>query len=593
MADFRFALALVVVSLLSASSSAYVTSIHVPAVLVNQNVGDLTLVTLNVTAGNGGVQVNGPQSVDADTLASAQTAATYASSFLGLNEKKYNFNYTIMDASLNVSGPSAGLAFTLLAVSALQGRQLAQNFTVTGTISGDGSVGLIGGVTDKTGAAAAKGMHFILVPYAQNDSEEDLLYYISQQTYGLPVVEVANVSQALPYAYGEKAPVPLSINLTQTFNIGAIGNANITCSACNISAFAQLSNFTLNLTTDAISSIGSNFSSAKQQLGANVGNYRQLASDGFLYTAADFSFLTYINAFTLANEQNYTSAGAASLLSNVSSFCSSLVPPPLTTQNYEFVIGGELRQYWANQTIANAEQQLTSEQTTDDIIGSISTAASAMGWCQASAELYSIAPYLGGNYVQVSPSLRTTAASAINKARSNGSGLYLQTALQAYNDGNYAAALYSATYASTFSQPVPNESIAQLYAQSQANIANATSGLWPSQFATQSEFYFRQSLLSKGANETGYADQAYTTALLASGLAAANSAVNSSFVISNQPGSAVSQQLVDQISSIEQSISQIYVLLLVNAFLLFVVLVVLLVHILPKKNAVHARQKQR
>ncbi len=590
MPDFRAALLVLLFSLLSVSANAYVTTIHAPAVLTNENIGNLTVFQLNVTPGNGAVTVGGPASVDADTLASAQTAATYASSFLNLNEKDYNFNYTIEDKNMSVSGPSGGLAFTLLAVAALQHRQLAQNFTVTGTIEGNGSVGLIGGVTDKAQAASAGGMKFILVPYAPMSSFEYLLYYISQQRSGLPMAMATNVSQALQYAFSGQTPQLLSINLTQKYNISAAGTSNITCTNCNTSAFDQLVNLTLNFTSSTISSIGSNFSLAKQQLAGNINDYGTLAAHGYLYTAADLSFLNFITAYTLANVQNYTPTGASGLLSNVSSFCSSLTPPPLTNQNYEFVFGGRLRQYWANYTLTSARQTLSSEQSTDDIVQSIYTAASAMGWCEASSQLYNTAASMGGAYVQTSASLRNSAASAINRARAVSSGMYLQTAVQAYNDGDYATALYSATYANTFSQQAPNVSASQLYPEILANIANATTGTWPSQFAAQSEFYFRQSLVSSGANVTADAQEAYSTSLLAANLAADNKIINASFVASSQ-ASGLSQQAEQQITNIEQSITQIYALLLVNAVLLFIVLVVLLVHMLPRGKRASLRKR--
>ncbi len=588
MPDFRVVLSLLLLSMLAASPSAYVTTMHIPAVLVNQNVGSLTVVRLNVTPGSGSVLVDGPANVSADTLVSAQTAASYAASFLGLNEKSYTFNYTIEDVGANVSGPSAGLAFTLLAVAALQHRQLALGFTATGTIASDGSVGLIGGITDKSQAAAAGGMRFILAPYAPSSSFEYLLYYISQQDNGIPVVTVTNVSQALPYAFGNKQPSELAINLTQGYNINAAGASNITCTECNISAFDQLINFTLNYTANTVSSLGSNFSAAANQLDSNLANYDTLASHGYLYTAADFAFLNFITAFTLANSHNYTSNGAADLLSGISSYCSSVSPPPLTDQNYEFVIGGKLRQYWANYTLNTAQQQLNGEQSTDGLIQSIYTAASALGWCEASSQLYTAASEMGGNYVQESPSLASAASMAINKARSAGNGMYLQAAQQAYGNGDYAVALYSATYATTFDLPVPNLSTSQLYSRTLANIANSSVGTWPSQFASQSEFYFRQSLATSGANETGDAAEAYSTSLLAAGIAADNKVISSSFVFSNQTGAGIAQA----VSGIEQNVSQIYSLLLINAALLLAVLVVLLFHILQHAPKSRARRRQ-
>ena len=95
---------------------------------------------------------------------------------------------------------------TLLTLSGIEQKPLFGNFTVTGTINPDGSVGTIGGVYDKIQAAKSVGSEFILVPYVNNTTSEYLLYYLSQQTYSTPVIEVKNITQAIPYAFGMRAP---------------------------------------------------------------------------------------------------------------------------------------------------------------------------------------------------------------------------------------------------------------------------------------------------------------------------------------------------------------------------------------------------
>ncbi len=104
-----------------------------------------------------------------------------------------------------------------------------------------------------------------------------------------------------------------------------------------------------------ISNISDNFGSLKQELLSNSNAYGTLAQKGYLYTSADLTFLDFMQAFTLANSQNMTVNSAGSLLDNISSYCSSLIPPPMTDKNYEFVVGGRIRQIWGNITIANAE----------------------------------------------------------------------------------------------------------------------------------------------------------------------------------------------------------------------------------------------
>ena len=584
MSTLKSILAMLSVCLLFASAGAYTTQMYIPAVLTNLNKGNLTLVMLNVTKGSGSVHLIGPENISSDTVTSAQTAAMYAASLQGVNFSKYNFTYTIEDFNTSVSGPSGGLAFTLLAVAGLQQRQLSSGFTATGTISSSGDVGLIGGAYEKTGAAKSGGLNFVIVPAAAGDSSEALIYYLAQHIYGIPLVEVANVSQALPYAFGLMGASFTPLNLTENYSIASLGGENITCSSCDDSNFSVLVNYTYNFSRSYVLNISSNFSEAKQELLNNLDAYRTLYGKGYLYTSADLTFLDFIQAFTLANSQNLSASGTSQVLSNVSSYCSSLMPPPMTDRNYEFVIGGRIRQIWGNITITNAENTLSAEQTSDDMVQSLDYAAQALGWCKAAYESYSIASTIGGNYVETSPSLKTEAATEINDAMGS-SGMYLQAATQAYSSGDYATALYSAVYAKVFGPSnSTNLSQRQLYSRTLQNIYNATAGTWPSQFAIQSEFYLRQSMMSQGAQSTGYAQQAYSVSELADGLEYADSAISGSFIVSSVTSQGVPQQLVNEINGIQQNISQIYAILLFNAVVMLAILVVLLFHLLSRRS---------
>lgn len=68
-----------------------------------------------------------------------------------------------------VSGPSAGLAFTLTIIDKLSPGDLTggRNVAVTGTIELDGTVGEVGGVPQKTAAAIDAGAKLFLVPRAE------------------------------------------------------------------------------------------------------------------------------------------------------------------------------------------------------------------------------------------------------------------------------------------------------------------------------------------------------------------------------------------------------------------------------------------
>ncbi len=92
----------------------------------------------------------------------------------------------------NVGGPSAGLMFSLAVVDKLTTGDLAGSTFVagTGTISVDGKVGPIGGITHKMDAARAAGATVFLVP-AKN------CYEANSDNAGLRLVKVETLSQAV------------------------------------------------------------------------------------------------------------------------------------------------------------------------------------------------------------------------------------------------------------------------------------------------------------------------------------------------------------------------------------------------------------
>ena len=580
---FALLLGIAILSFSAGVSFAFVTSIHAPAVISNESMGTLTVISLNVTRGTGSVTISGPSSVGLSTIDSAKEAVSFACSYLGVNQSLYNFSFVIHDKNVSVSGPSAGLAFTLLSISGLEHAPLASNFTVSGEILSNGSIGLIGGVYDKAEAASHNHMRFFILPNSTAGGIlEELIYYISQSVFDIPIVQVTNVSQALPYAFGTSTYIPgFNFNITQHYHLSEIPRLNLTCSDCNTSAFEQLVNLTLNFTDSEIQAIPSSFGSAKQQMLANEQRYKEIASKGYAYTAADFAFLQFLQAFTLANKANYTQEGASSVLSNISAYCSSLVPPMLTNNNYEYVIGGELRQELANLTLEQAQALLNSSTlTSDTYIESLYYGSEALGWCKAAQELYNISSGIGGNYITFSPELKSLAASEIDKAEQFGYNLYLESAIKSYDSGNYAAALYSAVYADALENPdlTKGMSAAQIENATYANIANGTVGIWPYEFAAQAMFYLNEYKLGNISN----LNVAYSTSVLASALESADKELENAFVVSSS--AMVTPALMQQINQINANIQQLFALLLLVLILLFAVLVILLVMLVGKKQ---------
>ena len=102
-----------------------------------------------------------------------------------------------------IGGPSAGLAFTLALIDELTPGELTggTNIAVTGTISLDGSVGPIGGLSQKSNAVLQHGVEVFLVPASQRElaeGQDELRQKLDDAGHGrVEIVPVANLEEAL------------------------------------------------------------------------------------------------------------------------------------------------------------------------------------------------------------------------------------------------------------------------------------------------------------------------------------------------------------------------------------------------------------
>ncbi len=101
----------------------------------------------------------------------------------------------------DIGGPSAGLAFTLAMIDELSPGDLTgpQEIAVTGTISLDGSVGAIGGLTQKVSAVQQNGMDVFLVPASQAELDDpERLQRLQDAGRGeVEIIPVATLDEAL------------------------------------------------------------------------------------------------------------------------------------------------------------------------------------------------------------------------------------------------------------------------------------------------------------------------------------------------------------------------------------------------------------
>ncbi len=526
--------------------------IHAPAVLLQNNTGVLTVINLTVTTGSGNVTVSGPAEVGNSTINSSIYAAMVGASMLGKNYKDYNFYYTIRDSGANVSGPSAGTAMTLLAMSSLSGIDLLNNFTVTGVIEPNGTIGEIGGVFDKIGAAKANNMSFMMVPFAGNGSIETEIYYLASRYYGIEVIPIYNVSMAFAFATGKASPSTYGVkfNLYSNYSVSQIPDSKIQCmNSCNQSEMQGLANFTTGITRGAIANVSSisGFKSIAANMSGMLNQSQALVGKGYFYTGADVSFQDYINAFMFENP-NLTKQQGLDLLDSINYYCSSLTPPQLTNSNYNYVLNGELRQLWGNVTISSLISQYNSTAIdSDGILRNIYSAGEAYAWCQAANYIYTSEHNSIGAPVSPNQNIDSEASSVISSELSGNlnsvPSVYLIAARQALDQNNYALALLDSAYIKADEQNQQSSMTnAQLYNSTVSMVNISKFGSWATQFSAEALFYINESRLATSNMSRNYLLNAYGVASLAEGISndtqfIKNNLENATYITSTIPES--------------------------------------------------------
>lgn len=217
------------------SSSQTIAAVAVRSILVSdgffqrtQYEGVVMNITVDVRDGTGLVLVNTELPAGVDFQTSARTAVKVAQEHVpdvDMSKKDVIFSITPSssqagDSDLRaVDGPSAGAAMTVLLISELQSKKLDNSVLITGTIEPDGTIGRVGGVPEKAIAAGEYGAKTFLVPkgeatytsqscqerqegpfvYRSCTSEQKPLSPATEERYGMSVVEVASIDDALRY----------------------------------------------------------------------------------------------------------------------------------------------------------------------------------------------------------------------------------------------------------------------------------------------------------------------------------------------------------------------------------------------------------
>ena len=187
----------------------------------NEGNGVVTPLDIEIKTGRGRTLTNIDKLLFwVDTQQSIQIARSVAESMTNISTKNFDIIYAIEAGNASiVGGPSAGAALTLTTIAALQNKTVKENVMITGTINPDGSIGRVGGILQKAGAAKDVGATLFLVPQGEGkevkvtpvekcNQEPGFVFCETEykreevsigETIGIDVIEVSKIEDALPY----------------------------------------------------------------------------------------------------------------------------------------------------------------------------------------------------------------------------------------------------------------------------------------------------------------------------------------------------------------------------------------------------------
>jgi uncharacterized protein len=211
-------------------------TVYAPAVSQGATGYSGVISTITVT-----VQSNGSGRVFVDTLpltavdmqGSARLAVKVASALIStdtrphLNPHTCDFFFVVRTTSPMIGGPSAGAILTVAVIALLANWTIDNSTVMTGMINPDGTIGPIGGIPYKIDAAYTVGATRFLIPKGQTTYTEMVTEYqtingviwqntypvirnvseYAQRKYGMEVVEVEDINDALLFFTGWTFPV--------------------------------------------------------------------------------------------------------------------------------------------------------------------------------------------------------------------------------------------------------------------------------------------------------------------------------------------------------------------------------------------------
>ena len=439
------------------------------AAVTGETSGGLFQLHVEVKPGNGSIYTRISPFTGISTQQSEEDAVKYAFASSGIDRRQCDVFFSMEGdfGSNTVDGPSAGAAMALATRAALLNKSIRRDMVVTGTINPDGTIGDVGGLLEKSLAAYGNGASYILVPSMEVPDAFILSLETGNGTF--QAIEVANFSEAERMA--TSAP-------SDEFHYNFTPKNKPLPTLPQITYDAELGRFSL-LAGRVVDDLRKQAEGLDGQKGmpdslqgyfsSEIAKYEKLVALGYPFSAAN-------SAFLLSIDVQYIRLGGGSLdLDNVfmqtAQCADGLSPPAKTRENFHWAVGSDLRRIWAQEKLNETMESRIGNH--DEGYSLLRDLLYSQSWCGISSDLAAQANDIGGEPVNES-----LLSSLADRKLSEAEALYNETDSPDYDalwhldngyaaqeQGDYGAAIYEATYASTMqkiadSAPPKNLSLA-------------------------------------------------------------------------------------------------------------------------------------
>lgn len=171
-----------------------------------EGIGTDANLAISIKPGTGQVWSSIKSLVGTSTQNTEKTAVELLQKY-AKNTTEYDYFFSINSTAKVVDGPSAGLPTLLLLIYMIEGKDLPDYVSGTGTISSSGQIGKVGGVIEKTKYAAQTGIKIFFIPASEleavikedNEVKKVNLASYAYEKYGIKVIGIENIDDVLKY----------------------------------------------------------------------------------------------------------------------------------------------------------------------------------------------------------------------------------------------------------------------------------------------------------------------------------------------------------------------------------------------------------